>query len=483
MRFALVFNPFKYKVHEENIRVVQKYFGLFPPLSLAWVAAIAERAGHEAIIVDARTLRLGKEDVLEKLKVFKPDIMGFMLTTYMFQDTLEWIRFLKANLNIPVVVGGYNFRVYPKESLLHDEIDFGVVEQAYYTIPALLKELERANPNFDNVPGLVYKKNGKVIITTHPREIDFNQFPNPARHLLPNELYAEFPTERKNFTVMVTSLGCPRSCNFCEAGRTAYSPRSPETVIEEIKECYYKYNIREIDFFDYEFTALKNRVIEICDLIIKNNIDIIWACRSRIDSVDEQLLRKMKSAGCVRIYFGIESGDQAILDRINKRITISQIGNAIKLCKKIGIKTLGFFLIGAPGDTVESIKKTVKFAIGLNLDYVQFSKCLAKPLTPLWKDLVKSTGSDYWSDWVRGKEKDRPLPRPWTKLTNEQIDSLTKWAYIKYHSRAAFIIKSILKLKSFKEFKRKTRAFLDMVFSQDAVSVEDEYFIAYNENI
>ncbi|RKX92350.1 MAG: hypothetical protein DRP84_10150, partial [Spirochaetes bacterium] len=202
MKLALVFNPFKYKVHEENIRVVQKYFGLFPPLSLAWVAAIAEKAGHQVILVDARTLELSKEETLEILKSFKPDIMGFMMTTYMFPDTLEWIKFLKASLSIPVVIGGYNLRVYPRESLFHPEIDFGVVEHAYYTIPALFEELEKEEPDFDNVPGLVYKKNGKIIITPHPQRIIFDDFPAPARHLLPNELYAEFPTERRNFTVM-----------------------------------------------------------------------------------------------------------------------------------------------------------------------------------------------------------------------------------------------------------------------------------------
>ncbi|GAG13771.1 unnamed protein product, partial [marine sediment metagenome] len=182
--------------------IVQRYFGLFPPLSLAWVAAIAEKAGHKVIIVDARTLRLSKEEVFARLKEFQPDIMGFMMTTYMFRETLEWIGYLKKRLKIPVVVGGYNLRVYPRESLCHQEIDFGVVEHAYYTIPLLFKELERGR-NFAEVPGLIYKENGQIKVTPHPQRINFDDFPTPARHLLPNDLYAEFPTERKNFTVMV----------------------------------------------------------------------------------------------------------------------------------------------------------------------------------------------------------------------------------------------------------------------------------------
>jgi len=481
MRFALIFNPFKYKVHEENLRIVQKYFGLFPPLSLAWVAAIAERAGHKVIIIDARTLTLSKEEVLDRLKEFRPDIMGFMMTTYMYRDTLEWIRFLKNSLRIPVVIGGYNLRVYPRESVIPSEIDFGVIEHAYYTVPALFKQLETTK-DFSKVPGLVYKEKDRIIITEHPQKINFDNFPNPARHLLPNHLYAEFPTERKNFTVMVTSLGCPRRCVFCEAGGTSYSPRSPMTVVNEMEECYRKYNIREIDIFDYEFPCVRERTLAICREIQKRNLDINWACRSRVDSVDAELLSEMKKAGCTRIYYGLESGSQEILDRINKGITIEKIKEVVRLTKGFGIKTLGFFLIGAPGETLQTVRKTLKFAKDLDLDYVQFSKLLAKPWTGMWKEMVRNTGKDYWKDWILGKEEDRDLPRPWTELTNEQIDSLARKAYIAYHIRPFFLLRSLLKIRSLKEFKRKFFAFFEMLFRQEAISKEDKNFIAYNEN-
>ncbi|MCM8786791.1 MAG: B12-binding domain-containing radical SAM protein [Candidatus Omnitrophica bacterium] len=478
MRFALIFNPFKYKVHEENLRIVQKYFGMFPPLSLAWVASIAREAGHTVTIIDARTLRLSKEEVLCRLKEFKPDILGFMMTTYMFLDTLEWIKYLKKNLNVPVVVGGYNLRVYPKESISHLEIDFGVVEHALDTIPQLFDALE-GKRRLEDVVGLVYKKNNEIIVNP-PKPVVFESFPFPARDLLPNELYAEFPTERKNFTVMVTSLGCPRGCLFCEAGRTIYNPRKPETVVKEIEDCYKKYNIREIDIFDYDFTADKKRVIEICRLLKEKKLDLIWACRSRID-IDKEILKEMKEAGCRRIYYGIESGVQEILDIVNKGITIKQIRETIKITKDLGIKALGFFLIGAPKETYKTVKQTVKFAKELNLDYVQFSKCLAKPLTPLWRQLVERTGKDYWRDWILGKEIDRNLPRPWTELTNEQIDRLARWAYISYHTRPSFLLRAVLNVRSFKEFKRKLFAYLDMLFSQEKVSCEDKNFVAYCE--
>jgi len=489
MKIALVFNPFSYKVHEENLKVVQRYFGLFPPLSLAWVAGIIRQAGHEVIIVDARTLRLTMKDVAEQLKKYKPDILGAMMTTYMFPETLGWIRYLKTELRLAgkepkVLIGGYNLRVYPRESVSHPEIDFGCLEHAYYTVPGLLNELESGRNSFESVPGLIWKKNGEVIVNPHPEKIDFDKFPNPARDLLPNDLYAEFPTQRKNFTVMVTSLGCPYKCNFCEAGGYMYNPRRPETVVKEMKECVERYNIGEIDIFDYEFTAIKSRVKDICRLIKEEKLDIHWACRSRVDTVDEELLKEMYSAGCRRIYWGIESGSQEVLNCLNKGITLEQIEQTIDTSRKIGIQNLGFFLIGVPSETKETVRQTLEFARKLDLEYVQFSKLLAKPLTPLWKELVEKSGKDYWRDWILGKEKDRELPRPWLKyIKNEDVDKLAKWAYVKYHSRIGFLLRHTFKCKSVGEFLRKFLAYLEMILWQESVATPAKNFVAYSENI
>ncbi|MCX6357694.1 MAG: radical SAM protein [Candidatus Aureabacteria bacterium] len=481
MRLGLVFNPFSYKLHEENLKIVQRFFGLFPPLSLAWVAGIAERAGHEVTIVDARTLGLSREATLTRLREFKPDIIGFMMTTYMFRETLDWIRYLKQHLKVPVVVGGYNLRVYPRESVMPEEIDFGVVEHAYHTLPGLLEELEGGR-RFAVVPGLVYKEGGRVVVTPHDLEIDFDKFPNPARHLLPNERYAEFPTERRNFTVMVTSLGCPRRCLFCEAGGTRYAPRSPATVVAEMEECYTRYGVREIDIFDYEFPCLRARTLEICRLLREKAMDLEWACRARVDSVDEILLAEMKAAGCRRIYYGLESGSQEILDRVNKGVTLGRIEDTIRMTKELGIRPLGFFLIGAPGETRDTVRQTLRFAKRLDLDYVQFSKTLAKPLTPLWRRLVEETGYDYWREYILGNVEEQVLARPWTGLTNGEVDRLARRAYLSYHMRPSFLLRSARRVRSFSEFKRKFLALYEMVFNQEPTSMRDDAFTAYADN-
>lgn len=482
MRVALIFNPFSYKLHEENLRIVQRYFGLFPPLSLGWVAAIAERAGHEVTIIDARTLQLTPDEVLRRLKTWKPDVLGFMMTTYMFRETLDWIRYLRGGLpKAKVMVGGYNLRVYPEESVMPPEIDFGCFNSAYHTVPRLLEELE-GGQRYDDVPGLVFKRNGTVVRTEYGPEPDFEDYPNPARHLLPNELYAEFPTERKNFSVMVTSKGCPMGCLFCEAGRTAYNPRSIQTVVNEMEECYDRHGIRELDIFDYEFLINRKRALGICKEMQNRNLDILWACRARIDSVDDELLREMAAAGCGRIYYGIESGDQEMLERVNKGITLEQIRETVKLTRRHGIRALGFFLVGSPQETRDTVYSTVKFAKSLDLDYVQFSKTTAKPLTSLWRDLVEETGHDYWREYILGNTEEKALPRPWTELTNDEIDELAYRAYVKYHARPWFLLRHTLKVRSWAEFRRKFLAFFDMVFKQEKVSTPDHAFKCYGED-
>ncbi|ACL03852.1 Radical SAM domain protein [Desulfatibacillum aliphaticivorans] len=482
MRLAFVFNPFSYKLHEENLRIVQRYFGLFPPLSMSWVAGIAERAGHDVTFIDARTLRLTPDEVVARLKAFRPDMVGFMMTTYMFRETLQWIRHVKENLpRVRVIVGGYNLRVYPEESVMPPEIDYGCFNSAYYTVPGLLEALEN-NHDLSDVPGLIYKQGTKVIQTEYGPEPHFNDYPNPARHLLPNELYAEFPTERKNFTVMVTSKGCPMNCLFCEARSTPYNPRSIQTVVDEIQECYDVHGVREIDIFDYEFLVDRKRAMGICEEIIRRDLDILWACRARIDSLDEDLLARMKESGCGRVYLGIESGLQEMLDRVNKGITIEQVRRAVDMTKAHGIKTLGFFMTGLPGETRQTVKETLKFATSLGLDYVQFSKTTAKPLTSMWHDMVKESGYDYWKEYILGNAEEAPLPRPWTELSNDEIDRLTKKAYQKFHSRPFFLLKHALAVRSFDEFKRKFLAWLEMQFRQEAVSRPDEHFVAYEEN-
>ncbi len=395
-----------------------------------------------------------------------------MLTAYMFQQTLEWIRFIKQHTGLLILVGNVLLDLFPQEVMSYKEIDCGIIGPATKSLPLLLLNLEK-NRSVDSLEGVAYRQNGKACINfPSTLEEDFKSLPFPARHLLPNERYNTIVSKRKNFTIMITSKGCPSKCGFCYVKNIPYSCRSETAVVEEIEQCNKRYNIREIEFFDPLFTFNKQRVINICRGIIRRNLDVVWACRSRVDTVDEELLNEMKAAGCRRIYYGIESGCQKILNVVQKDITLERIRRIVDLTKSKGILVLGFFLIGAPGDNIETVSNTVDFALSLNLDYAQFHKTVAKPGTSLYEQVKKITGRDYWREYILGCCLEERLPSPWTCLTEKEIEKLTIAAYRRFYFRLSRLDSIILGIRSYEELARYIRSGLGLMSVQSDIKQE-----------
>jgi radical SAM superfamily enzyme YgiQ (UPF0313 family) len=402
---------------------------------------------------------------------------------------LSWARYLKKRLKVPVLAGGINFDLYPKEAMSHKVIDYALQGEVIYSLPKLLKALEscqlpvvsgrldkvkKSNCQLSTVncqllksiPGLIFRHRGKVI--TNPpskRLVSFDRYPFPARHLLPNRLYSSYLTQRRPYTIMLTVTGCPYNCTFCAIAPLPYRVRSAENVLAEIKECVEKYGIREIDFFDATFFLPRKRALEIFKGIQNAGWDVEWACRSRVDVVDDEILGEAAKAGCKRIYFGIESSHQDVLKAINKQTNIPQIKEAIDLAHKHGIRVMGFLMVGNPGETKGSILENVRFAKSLDLDFVQFSRTVAKPGSQLARDLVKETGKDYWRDFVLGKVRERRLPTPWTKVKQKEIERYTKLAYYWFYFRPGFVLKTIGRSRSLREVWRYIRVGFRMLFN------------------
>lgn len=464
MHIALVFPPFQHRKFSENLKVVDEEFILAPPIILAYVSAILEQAGHEVRLIDANVLKLSKEETLRQTLDFRPDLLGFRMDTYNFQETLEWIRYLKEKTRLPVIVGGINITNYPLESFSHPEIDYGIVGEAIESLPKFLRITENGD-DLHKVEGLVWRKNGKIKINPPKSNlVDFDSYPFPARHLLPNEKYHSFISQRKNFTIILTSTGCPFKCKFCVIARLPYRERSPKNVVDEIEQCYYDYGIREIDIFDGTFFINKKRTLEICEEINRRGIKVDWTCRSRADVLNEEVLREASRAGCREINLGIESAVPEILEGINKQIKVEQVKKAVKLCNEFGIRVLGFFMFGNPGETEESLKKTIDFMLSLNIDFVQICRTIAKPKTDLDDLLIKETGRDYWREFVLGKVGEERLPTPWTKLSQRKIEKYLKLAYYKFFFRPKYIWRRIVQLKSFSELWKYVRVAIRMLW-------------------
>ncbi len=467
MRLAFIYPKFGFVENQPNIKEVADYYGVFPPLTLLYVASIAKHHGHETKLIEGNAFNLNKEQLLKEINKFKPDMLFFTITTYMFHDTIDWIKYLRKETSLPIAVGGLHLSHFPKETLNHKEIDYGFIGEVDQSLPMFLDTLEK-NQNLENVPGIIFRKAGKVVMTQKPEAtLNVDTLPFPDRSMIPNEKYYSFISKKKNYTAIITSFGCPYSCIFCEQHKPVYRHRSAENVADEIEECVKKYKVKEIEVFDPVFTLKRKRVIELCKEIIKRKLKVDLVVRTRPDLVDKELLRWMAKAGVKRIYYGIESGSEKILKNIKKHTNKEVIRKAIKETKKAGIAAFGYFIIGCPGETEKTIKETIHFAKSLDLNYAQFSKLSTLPGTELYELLKKELGKDYWKEYILDRSKATVLPRYGCKLSEEEIQDWVKKAYRSFYFRPSQVFKTLRNTKSLSEFKRYIKAGLNMIFSRN----------------
>ena len=289
-------------------------------------------------------------------------------------------------------------------------------------------------------------------VTTFIEDID--EVPNPARHLLPRLInYHPTPMSYKRFpvTTMITSRGCPFGCIFCDKNIFGKSIRfhSVDYVMKEIEELIHKYRIKEITFEDDTFTVNKRRVLEICKRL--KRLDLIYSIQSRADTLSKEVVKGLAESGCWQIAIGIESGDQRILNILNKGITLKQIRNAVKITEQAGIQAKGFFMIGNPGETIESINNTINFAKSLPLSAAMFTISTPLPGT-IFYSIAKKYGEFRELDWSKYSMWETTfIPRG---LSKEILIRKHKDAYKKFYFRPSYILNSLTKIRSFHDIKR-----------------------------
>ena len=458
MRISLIHPVYGHKDFSENLRFIDEEFCKGPPIVLAYVAAVLQQAGHTVQIIDAHNNKLSDSAILKELEGFAPDLLGVRLETYGFYDTLRLVKYLKPRLaNIKVLCGGINLSLYPDESFAHGFFDYGLIGDADGRLPEIIDAIGKGR-DIHLVSGTISYSGGEVRITPGqnypPKNYSFDSHPFPARGLLNNGIYYSAISQRRNYTIMLASRGCPYKCKFCEINSIDYTGRSAQSIIQEIEECYYQHGVREIDFFDAGFFINKKEIGRVFDELTRMKLDLEWSCRSRVDEIDATTLKKARSAGCRQIYFGIESCDPRILFNINKEINGSQVYSTLDLCRKTGIRALGFFMIGNQGETNETAMRTIKYAKSLPLDYAQFCMAIAKPSSGYNRQRILDTQRDYWREYIRGSIPAEPFPRTWTRLTDEEVRRLTKTAYRVFYLRPAQIFRLLGRVRSFKELVR-----------------------------
>lgn len=357
-----------------------------PPLGIAYLLSFLKKNSEFSLHVIDTTFSRSLKHVYTALEDIKPDVVGIYSDSLMAPDALEVGKRAKEK-NFYVVFGGPQPTVAPEYFM--NSADVIVRGEGELAFSEVLKSFEKKD--LSHIPGIWWKKKNETIKNTGDKKfIDVNETPFPDRDLLPMKQYIYYwnyldsVDVRTRGTTMIVSRGCPFSCTYCQPtlnqmfGKKV-RVRSPGNVVQELKMLKEKYGIEGFFFHDDTFTFDHSWMNQLCDLMEKDRLNILWGCNSRIDTVNEDILQRMYAVGLRSIHFGIESGSQRILDEIyDKKTKVERVKDTIDITRKAGIHTMGFFMIGAPTETEEEIKKTISFAASLKLDEASFS--LTTPL-------------------------------------------------------------------------------------------------------
>jgi radical SAM superfamily enzyme YgiQ (UPF0313 family) len=360
---------------------------------------------------------------------------------------------LKKELpGLKIAVIGMYPSLYEKECLERfPELDYGITDEPEWTA-ARLVDVIAGIKSPELIKGLIYRKNNEIIMNERQEisENNLDDLPFPARDLLNNEAY-RLPTNGKKFTLLSVGRGCPGNCIYCVANQyygRKFRKRKVESVVSEIEECTDKFDIRNFLFWGESFTSDPRYGEEICDEIIRRNIKITWSATSRVDTLNQVLLDKMKKAGCILLGLGIESYDQEVLDKARKGISTAQIDSAVSMVKKTGISSMGHFVFGLPGDTWETALNSIRFACK-NLTYAQFYCAIPYPKT----ELEKIACENEWigeSDYTK-YDLTTPVMRN-EALSLTDVRRLRNYAYRKFYFRPVMLIRTLREVKSLKSF-------------------------------
>lgn len=433
-----------------------------PPLGIAIIAAVLEENGYEVKILDLPAIGFSAETFSEMFSKVKPDVVGITSFTSTINAATLLAKNVKENdVNTLVILGGPHGTILPEETLRDNpEIDIIVRGEGEQIMLEIARVLESSPNHLKKISGITYRDKHRVRSNPiGPPILNLDSLPFPAFHLLPLTKYSLHPPFGRRLPAMpiITSRGCPYRCVFCSKSvfGNKYRNNSPDYVISEIQFLNEKFGIEEIKFYDDVFTMNRQWVTDICQRLKKEKIDIPWTCETRVNLVDKKLLKIMKEAGCYMIAYGVESGDQGILNNLKKDITLDQASEAFKLTHNAGIESVAYFMIGSPEETPETIKKTIDFAKNLNPDFAQFSITIPYPGTELHNLATKEGGIlGKWDDYAYAKLGDINNAVFVTKtLSSQELRAWLKEAYVSFYLRPSYIWKKLKKTRSLGELK------------------------------
>ncbi len=430
-----------------------------PPLGISYLAAILEQEKISVDIIDSPVLDLNLDEMIREIEKINPEIIGFTVLTPTFRRVVLAAEKIKEVFPEKTIMVGGHYPTIKKEELLreNENIDIVVYGEGEKTISELVRAILNGD-DLSGIKGVIYRDKSGKIIKNKPRELiqELDKIPFPARHLLPMEKYKPAPHHFKELPVshMIIARGCPYNCTFCSftqvSGKKARY-HSPGRVVSEMKHVIENYGVKEIIFRSEMISADREWLEELTDKLIEEDLNVRWSCYCRVDSVDPEILKRMKEAGCWQIFYGIESGVQELLDKVNKGTTIEQNKKAVKWTKEAGIEVRASFMLFMPGETPEMTKKTVDFAIELDPDYAQFAPTTPFPGTQLHREAEK------YGELIHDHDKYTThklvfIPDGYRDM--DQVKEMYEKSYIRFYRSPKRILRRAAKIRSWEGVKR-----------------------------
>lgn len=448
-------------------------------LGLLYVGGYLRHAtGVVPAIVDCLADGWSLDDLEAHMRRVKPDLVGFSVLTFNILDCLDAARVIRrASPRTRICFGGFHATIYPRETLALPETDFVVFGDGEVTLAELVAALaaggEDCEKRLSAIDGLGWKSATGERVLNRPRRMitraEFDALPMPAHDLLDFDKYSVVLADTGRVASIQTSRGCPGKCTFCDIRMTPYRYRSAENIVEEIRYLD-SMDVHEFFIVDDTFTINRAHVLEVCRMLVEANLGIRFKISSRVDSVDEEMLRWLKKAGCYRIHYGVESGSQRLLDFLEKGITIDRIRKTFEITRKAGIGTYAYMMIGIPTETPEEMERSIRFVHELRPEHVNYSICTPFPKTRLYEAwLAENPGQpDYWGEFARSPSPDFKLHTANEYLTTAQLRELQARALRRFYASPRLILRETLRTRSWRQFRMKAAVGLRVLLPRSA---------------
>ncbi len=416
----------------------------FIPLGIGYLAAVLEQSGYDVNVIDCQALKLTLSEVENELRKRQPDVIGLTSTTLTYKSALNIIKVAKKALpNCLTVLGGSHVTFWDDNALQEcPQLDVVVRKEGENTLLELVQRLEEGK-SFHDVVGTTCRKDGKIVKNPdRPYIENLDELPYPAVHLFPIEQFNKYGNII--FPVM-TSRGCVFWCDFCTAVRMfgkKYRMRSPKKVVDELEYLHRKYGEEQYTFYDDAFTVNQARTEEICNEILRRGLKIKWDCETRVDMVSKDLLLKMREAGCIAIWFGVEAGSQKIRDAMGKGISTQQTLNAFKWAQEAGLIAVASIILGFPGETKETAWESVKLLEKINPDEIGIYIATPYPGTPMY-DYVTKMGWLKIHDFNKYDTATPTFESP--TMSMEELREIHDKAHQSFYLRPTYVIRAFSK--------------------------------------